>query len=344
MTDDRVVINKSSITNIANAIREKNGATTAYKPSEMAGAIAAIESGGAELPELTNEGTSADLLSGKQLIDGDGNVVNGAIETKTSSDLTASGAAVTVPAGYYASEVMKIVDIATQATPSISVDSSGLITASVTQAAGYVAAGIKSETKQLTTQAATIYTPTTSNQTIASGTYCSGAQIIEGDANLVAGNIKKGVSIFGVTGTHEGGEDLTAVINEQAALITELETALESAASGSGGASFETCTVTVSLDSSTMLGLTATTVDENGNLVVGYSGSLNSSDKRTSATLNNVLCGSMFDINVSMSVPLAITSGGVTAVTAANAYYASLSFIAPNESGAVGTVSISDDS
>ena len=148
-----------------------------------------------------------------------------------------------------------------------------------------------------------------------------------------------------IVGTMQASEDLDSVIAEQAELIAELETALENAASGGGGGgSFETCTVTVSLDSSAMLGLTATTVDENGNLVVGYSGSLNSSDKRTSATLNNVLCGSMFDINVSMSVPLAVTSGGVTAVTKTNAYYASLSFMAPNESGAVGTVSISDDS
>lgn len=38
---------------------------------------------------------------------------------------------------------------ATQATPSISVNSSGLITASATQSAGYVASGTKSATKQL---------------------------------------------------------------------------------------------------------------------------------------------------------------------------------------------------
>ena len=55
------------------------------------------------------------------------------------------------------------------------------------------------------TQGATTYTPTTSNQTISSGTYLTGTQTISGDANLVAGNIKNGTTIFGVTGTYSGG-------------------------------------------------------------------------------------------------------------------------------------------
>lgn len=41
-----VIVNDTNLTNIANAIREKNGETTSYKPSEMAAAIAAIEGGG----------------------------------------------------------------------------------------------------------------------------------------------------------------------------------------------------------------------------------------------------------------------------------------------------------
>lgn len=54
------------------------------------------------------------------------------------------------------------------------------------------------------TKAAQTYTPGTADQTIASGRWLTGAQTIKGDANLVAGNIKKDVSIFGVTGTYEG--------------------------------------------------------------------------------------------------------------------------------------------
>ena len=47
----KVLVNESSLTGIANAIRGKNGETTTYKPSEMAAAITAIPSGGGELPE-----------------------------------------------------------------------------------------------------------------------------------------------------------------------------------------------------------------------------------------------------------------------------------------------------
>lgn len=64
----------------------------------------------------------------------------------------------------------------TQAMPSISVSSSGLITASATQSAGKVAAGTKSATKQLTTQGAKTITPSTSVQTaVLAGVYTTGA-------------------------------------------------------------------------------------------------------------------------------------------------------------------------
>jgi len=92
----------------------------------------------------------------------------------------------------------------TQATPSISVDSSGLITASTTQNTGYVTAGTKSATKQLTTKSATTITPSTANQTVPSGTYLTGTLTVSGDSDLKAENIKSGVSIFNVLGTFEG--------------------------------------------------------------------------------------------------------------------------------------------
>ena len=174
----------------------------------------------------TGDATAAagDILSGKTAFGASGKIT-GNIATKTSADLQASGATVTAPAGYYASAASKAVASGSattpattvSVTPSISVNSStGVITASVsgtksvtpTVSAGYVSSGTAgtitvsgSGTEALTTQAAQTITPSTSDQTIAAGTYLTGAQTILGDADLVSGNIKSGANIFGVSGS-----------------------------------------------------------------------------------------------------------------------------------------------
>jgi hypothetical protein len=219
------LIQGETLTSMADKIRTLNGVegalTTAQMDSnlgeantevgEQADLIAQISSalegkaggsGGTDTSDAT--ATASDILSGKTAYV-DGEKITGNIATKTASNLSASGKTVTIPAGYYASQVTKDVSTATQATPSITVSSSGLITASATQTAGYVAAGTKSNTKQLTTQAAQTITPSTSDKTIAAGTYCSGVQTIKGDANLIPENIVSGVSIFGVAGSAESG-------------------------------------------------------------------------------------------------------------------------------------------
>ncbi len=58
-------------------------------------------------------------------------------------------------------------------------------------------------TGTIQSQAAQTITPGASDKTIASGKYLSGTQTIKGDTNLLAENIKSGISIFGVTGTYE---------------------------------------------------------------------------------------------------------------------------------------------
>ena len=65
-------------------------------------------------------------------------------------------------------------------------------------------------TGSIPSKGATTYTPGTSNQTIASGQYLSGAQTIKGDANLVAANIAKGKSIFGISGTYTSDANAVA--------------------------------------------------------------------------------------------------------------------------------------
>lgn len=151
-------------------------------------------------------------------------------QAKTNITPTTSSQTITADAGYDALSSVQINAMpsgsaSTPATtitanPTITVSSGGLITATAsasksvtpTVVAGYVSSGTAgtvsvsgSNTSQLTAKAAATYTPTTADQTIASGQYLTGAQTIKGDANLLAENIKDGVTIFGVTGTYTGG-------------------------------------------------------------------------------------------------------------------------------------------
>lgn len=167
--------------------------------------------------------------------------VGSGVPRKTSDDLTASGATVTAPAGYYENASSKAVASGSATTPAttitanptLSVSASGLITANVsktqnitpTVSPGYVNAGTAgtvnvsgAKTQQLATQAAATYHPATTDQTIAGQQYLTGAQTIKGvtTTNLSAANIKKDVvvkigdsadddRIVSVTGTYEGG-------------------------------------------------------------------------------------------------------------------------------------------
>lgn len=195
-----------------------NGVTYQNVPS-----VEIPKSGGGGNAVFTDT-SDATLASGNRMLLGNSSYANGVkydgtIVSKSGSDLTVSGDTVTVPAGYYSSNATKAVASGSATAPSsisgtsasVSTSTNTLTlskTVSVTPVvtAGYVSSGTAgnasvSLTASVTTKGATTYTPSTSNQTIASGTYLTGTQTIRGDRNLQRQYIKKDIVLFGITGT-----------------------------------------------------------------------------------------------------------------------------------------------
>lgn len=219
---------------------------------------------------LTTQNSDNTLVITASNDQGTGYVTGSNSTATTTVSMGVNGARVTATNG--ASTIVGYVKTATQATPSISVSSDGLITASATQTEGYVSAGTNSKTKQLTTQAAKTVTPTTSNQTaVAKGRYTTGAVTVKGDANLIPENIKSGVSIFGVTGAYEG----------------------------SGGSSIGTCTVVLDMSSIGAYGNTQHTEVFYTQLQDGIWTNYEIIDSSVETyTLTDVVCGSGLTIRI----------------------------------------------
>ena len=240
----KVMITESYLEDIADAIREKKGVLTTYYPSQMAEAISTIDGGGTPVINSLNvtPSTSQQTFDSSS-VDGYKPVTVAAMPSMTLPTSPAASATtgyaskatisrstsdqyINIPTGYNAAgayyKVNAVANGSVTAPSSISgtnaTVSTGTNTLTLTKSVsvtpnvtttGYISSGTAgnssvSLTGSVTTKAAATITPSTSNQTIASGTYLTGTQTISGDANLIAENIKKDVTIFGTTGTYEG--------------------------------------------------------------------------------------------------------------------------------------------
>jgi len=157
-TNTVVYTNSKHYQDIADAIRSKNGTENTYTPAQMAQAILALEAG--EGPIVNNQNKTVTPTEERQYVMADtgytglsqvvvepidSNFVGSGVSRKTSNDLSAAGATVTVPAGYYSMQTTKSVATGTAGTPiatkSIVSNNSITITPSVTNTTGYITGG-----------------------------------------------------------------------------------------------------------------------------------------------------------------------------------------------------------
>jgi len=140
------------------------------------------------------------------------NKITGTIPSKTAQTYTPSTVNQTISSGQYLSGTQTIIgdtDLAVENIKSgvnifgvagtFTSDATALASDMLASKTAYV--NSNKITGTIPSKTAQTYNPSTSTQTITSGQYLTGDQTINGSVNLVSGNIKSGVNIFGVVGS-----------------------------------------------------------------------------------------------------------------------------------------------